>query len=195
MERERKEVAQKELRIDVKQSRARTSSPLKRIDNASKTPFTDLTNSTNKNKSIKTHHIKPKNRFQLPTVTSNLPKPSNGIEYTPPEVIAIISPFPRNSNARSKIIKHFIHESLVPVNKTALYNLLKKHEMNKIVRNKWHDLGPPRLLQENDISDIADSLTKKNGATIGIDDIRNKISAIPWTITRGSATFRNCIEK
>ena len=49
IERKRKEVAQKELRIDVKQSRARTSSPLKRTDNAVKTPFTDLTNSINKN--------------------------------------------------------------------------------------------------------------------------------------------------
>ena len=49
-ERKRKEIARKELRLEGKQSRVRTSSPLKRIDNAAKTPFVDLTNSINQKK-------------------------------------------------------------------------------------------------------------------------------------------------
>ena len=95
--------------------------------------------------------------------------------YQPHEVICICSAYPKGSNSRGKIITKMLNEKLVPVNRSGLYAMLGKHEEGKLVRDKWGEMGAPRLLKDKDMKEMNDLLTMKNGHSINDEFILNKI--------------------
>ena len=68
----------------------------------------------------------------LPNLISYLPQPSNGIYYSPLEVISIISPLPKHLKSRFKIVNIIIKENKFPVPKYAIYKNFKKKESDEI---------------------------------------------------------------
>ena len=176
-ERKRRDDAREELKVTSKRSRARMTSPLKRIEHSSKLVLADITN-TSKPKPTsqsRTRRVRSKKLFQLPTTLSSLPQPANKCEYQPLEVLKLIAPHPKGSNARSKVISHLLEDKLVSVNRSALYKLIKKEEDRKEIRPQWNQAGPPRLLKNEDIKEMSTLLTKKSGNSIASDELKAKI--------------------
>ena len=175
-ERKRREDAREELRVVSKSKRIRMTSPLKRIENSTKHVLADITNTCKPSSNTShTRRVQPKNLFNLPTITSSLPPPANRIEYQPLEVLSLITPHPKGSNARSKIISHLLEDKLVPVNRSAVYKLIKKQEDKKEIRSQWNQAGPPRLLKCEDIQEMSLLLTKVSGNSIASDELKAKI--------------------
>ena len=96
-----------ESRIECnKNIRKRKSSPLKRIEHAIQ--FRDI-NITPDNSYIKP--VKKSRRLKLitlPTIVQKLPPPNEGKEYSPDEVVSILSPYPEKSTNKYQLIKHIL---------------------------------------------------------------------------------------
>ena len=159
-----------EIKIQKKQGKVKKSSPLKRVELYQKS-LSDVTNATKQPTSSKstmqTRGIRPKNLFNLPTVTSTLQPPANGNEHKPREVVKVISAHPKNIYARGTVIKHILEKKLLHVSYSALHKVLKRDEEHKEVRVEWNMPGPPMLLNDKDTNDLNKELTKKGGSTFG----------------------------
>ena len=114
-ERKRRDIAGDELNDKNKRSRTQKTSPLKRIENFSKSVvITDVEKINNKGDRIRTRTIQPKKLFHLPTAISTLPPPENKREYQPPEVIKLITKHAKGSSARSTIVSYIITKNSYP---------------------------------------------------------------------------------
>ena len=111
----------------------------------------------------------------LPTVTNLVPDPSNKTQYTPNEIIKIVSPLPGNTKNKPKVIKDIVSKKLVPISVIGIYKLLQRHREGKVIEAEWNKTGRKRLLDDTDIQDINLQLNKRSGSTIANKEILKKI--------------------
>ena len=115
-EKKRKDVVRDEINLHKKFGKMKKSSPIKRIEHCKKA-LSDVSDTmpmkqpTKLKPTMKTRDIRPKNLFNLPTITSNLKPPADGNECKPREMVNLISACPKNSSSRGIIIKHILEKN------------------------------------------------------------------------------------
>ena len=114
----------------------------------------------------------------LPTIMSTVPPPLDKGEYTPAEIVSILSRMPKGSPNKSKLIDHLVKEKLVPIQRQGIYKLLKRHEEGVVCKEEWKCAGRQKLLNEEDIVNISFDLNKCSGSTISTTEIAKKIEVI-----------------
>ena len=82
----------------------------------------------------------------------------------------------------------------MPVKHTALFKVIHEHEEGKIVRDGWNQKGRTRLLQDEDIEELKNNLTKYTGKTIAYAEIRKKIQEKQISIAKrhGKVPLTKC---
>ena len=60
-----------------------------------------------------------------------------------------------------------VTDKLLPVGVSGVYRLLQNEAKGKVIRERWHNMSPPRLLSDPNLSQIQSTLTKKNGSSVG----------------------------
>ena len=113
-----------ETELNENCEKQREISSLKRIENAvAKTSPHQVSININ-DPILKTMRASQRQKI-IPTLISSLPQPINEIYYPPLEVISILSPLPKHSKTRFKIVNFIIKENKVPVRKSAIYKILR----------------------------------------------------------------------
>ena len=113
-----------------------------------------------------------KNKKRIPTISSTLPKPKTGNQYSPNEVIEILSPYRDRSSTRATIINQIVRDKLIPITRSAVYKLLDRHKLGNGIRSNWNEVGRESLLQTEDIQKIVNEMNVHNGSTIASDEIK-----------------------
>ena len=105
---------------------------MKRIEHAIQ--FRDI-NITHDNSYIKP--VKKSRRLKLntlPTIVQKIPPPNEGKEYSPDEVVSILSPYPEQSTNKYQLIKHILKETFIPLKSIgSVYKLLSRHKDGKYI--------------------------------------------------------------
>ena len=119
----------------------------------------------------------PHKRKRATTVTTNdhllknVPDPSNGSEYSPREVITMLNS--SSKKQRALYINELIERKLVPVQRAAIYKLIKRthDEENEAYPSSWNRKGRPPILSNTQVSNVCDQQFASHGHALTVCDI------------------------
>ena len=122
--------------------------------------------------------VRPQVLFVAPQNQHPIPSPKHGSIYQPQEIAEYLSNENLSNKSRSENIEYIIKRKLIPIKRTALYDLLNRYRAGKSIRNTWNAPGRSRLLEDPDIQAITSELINTNGSSIGAQIVEEKIKEV-----------------